>query len=217
VRRALAFLFGLALFAHAYDARAQSCGGNEDAGDDAGCAFNQYCAYPDGGAILDGAAGVCDPEPCVVSTDCPNDEICDTSQNPFACVECISGSDCPGILVCDTSNHTCVNPPSEDGGEDASALDAATDASPASDAAADAAVPPKADASVDAGAASDASGDANAPPPLIPPDQGTLGGGAWDCGLASAQGTPLAALALPLAFVALFFARRRSRQGKSDD
>ena len=95
-----------------------ACGGANGA-----CAVNVYCASSDGGVIVDGGAGLCQLEPCVTASDCTNPAkpICDTSQNPFACVECISGADCPGVLVCDSATKTCVNPPDASAGADAAA------------------------------------------------------------------------------------------------
>ena len=90
-----------------------SCTTLQCGGSNGPCPVNVYCGLPDAAIILDGAPGTCTLEPCVLASDCTNPDtpICDTSQNPYACVECISTDDCPGILVCDIANHTCVNPP----------------------------------------------------------------------------------------------------------
>jgi hypothetical protein len=183
----------------------EACGGGSGP-----CATNVYCAQPDGGAILDGAAGTCRLEPCVASSDCadPNRPICDTSQNPFACVECISGSDCAGVLVCDTATHTCVNPP-DASVPDATAPDGGADASPED------AEAPTDGAADGAGSASDASGkgDASGPVAVVgPPDEGSLSGGAWDCGLAPGRGVTFGAIAGPIVVAGLFVSRRRSRK-----
>ena len=94
------------------------------------CASNEYCAIDDGGVVVtDGGAGVCVPEPCVVSTDCPDNlPLCDTSVQPFRCVQCINTSDCSGDQLCNPATRTCVNPPPVDAGEDAGSEDAAVDA-----------------------------------------------------------------------------------------
>ncbi|MGO8995408.1 MAG: hypothetical protein ACLQVI_18990 [Polyangiaceae bacterium] len=212
MRRGLfAVIAALAVLLAGRQARAQVCD-TEDAGP---CAFNAYCALPDAGAILDGAPGVCLPEPCVVSTDCTNPTypICDTSQNPFQCVECISGADCPGVLVCDVTNHTCVNPPPiPDASDDTGAPDGEADASE------DATTPVDASPLVDAADSSPPAVDANdggLENGVAPPDEGSAGGGAWDCELATPARAPFAAAGVSLAFVLLFMARkgRRRRPG----
>jgi hypothetical protein len=180
------------------------CGG--DAGD---CAENQYCAIADGGAILDGGPGSCAPEPCVVSSDCPNGGICDTSQNPFACVGCISGSDCTGVLVCDVTTHTCVPP--VDAGTDAGGLDGSAEAG--GDAGEPDAAEPVDAAPGDAGA--DAS-DAGSVPVVVDAgspgqDNGTLAGGACDCDVVRPSDAAPAVLGAPFAIALLVIGRRRGR------
>ena len=124
-------------------------------------------------------------------------------------MECISGADCAGTLVCDVATHTCVSPP------DASASDAAADGSAdASLADAEASLDGAVDAAGDAADASkpDAAGPAVV---AVPPEDGSLAGGAWDCGLANAPDGgrfSLAAIASPLAIGALFGVRRRRRR-----
>jgi hypothetical protein len=227
-REVFALGLGIALFAHAGVARADDGGLEDGAIDDgavddggpeaggpcntdgaAACAFNQYCAYPDGGAIQDGAPGVCLFEPCLAASDCTNPTypICDTSQNPFQCVECISTADCPGVLVCDTATHICVNPPPvPDASDDAGLVPDAADAAPD----ADAAPPIDAAPSEDAPVASEDASDGSVPVIVAPPDEGSLGGGSWDCELATPAQTPLAAMGISFVVALLFVARRRS-------
>jgi hypothetical protein len=200
--------------------------------DDAGsCDPSAYCAQTDGGAILDGAAGVCDPEPCLMASDC-NDAsapICDTSQTPFECVECISSSDCPGVLYCDPKTRTCIPQPpfpdastgegdggaSEDAGEDASAdgsipgQDGGSgqgDASSAGDGSAGGQ-----DASGSGSSSGGGSGGEDAAPgeDAAASDQGSLRGGAWDCEIALPARGPSAIIGLAMALAA-FAARARS-------
>jgi hypothetical protein len=217
-RAAFAFGLSVTLFrAGGAFAGGAPCGSGGSIGSDGGdasaeagsCLANEYCALPDGGAILDGAAGVCQLEPCVLSSDCtdPNRPICDTSQNPFACVECISGADCMGSLVCDTANHTCVNAP------DASAPDASTGDASALDGGPDAGEPDAADGAVNAAMDAGKKGDGAVPvvvPP--PPEDGSLAGGAWDCGLATEGGSSRAAIAAPFVLVVALFGLRRFRK-----
>jgi hypothetical protein len=234
-RTLLAFAIGTALLAGTRAAHAclddAGPGGGACNTDDAGaCATNEYCALPDGGAILDGAPGVCQLEPCVCASDCQNPTfpICDTSQNPFQCVECISTSDCPGILVCDIANHTCVNPPPvPDASADASGSTDGAIEDGASTEGGEAGGPSSGDAASnsDGASGSDASGttdgSSSGPPADASPgegglgsaDTGSLGGGAWDCELASPARGPFAALGVTFAFALLLFARKRSRRG----
>ena len=126
--------------------------------------------------VTDGGAGVCVPQPCVVSTDCPNDELCDTSQEPFKCVECISTADCPGDFQCDVATRTCVADADAglDSGRGGRRFCRSGGVSPRGDAAVDATVPTEgADGSGEAPGEDDA-GDA-AP-------SGTLDGGSIDTG-----------------------------------
>jgi hypothetical protein len=226
-RTLLALAIGTALLSGARVARAVVC----DTDDAGSCATNEYCAYADGGAILDGAAGVCQPEPCVVASDCTNPTypICDTSQNPFECVECISGSDCPGDLVCDVTNHTCVNPPpvpdasadANDGASEDASADATSTGGDGGSSSGDAAT--GGDGAPSTGGA-DASGTTDGAPGSGPPaggsedagaeagpDNGSLGGGAWDCELAAPTRAPFAAIGVTFALALMLFARKRKR------
>ncbi len=191
--------------------------------DSGACDPSAYCAAADGGAILDGAPGTCVPEPCLTAGDCADASapICDTSQTPFACVECINTADCPGVLYCDPSTKTCVALPDggfvpedaavgedagQDAGEDAAADAAARDAGATSDGASPA--DGAADASSSGGSGDEDAGLVTGYPSVA--DQGSLGGGAWDCDVAMpVRGgwTVIGALALS-ALVAL---RRKRR------
>ena len=182
-----------------------------------------YCAFADAGPILDGGAGRCAVEPCLLSSDCPNGEICDTSQNPFACIGCISGSDCSGDDVCDVMTHTCVPPPpvvdsglgedaSLDGSSEDSSLplaDAApsTDGSLATDAATDGSL-----SGADAAAENEAGGDGGSGGGSSA-TSGSLAGGACDCDLAAPRNETVAAFGLSFGLGLVFLAvgRRRSR------
>ncbi len=197
MRLGIAAAIAIAFFARAEIAEA-AC---TDAG---ACASTEYCATHagDGGVVVtDGGAGVCLPEPCIVSTDCTNGDLCDTNEQPFGCVQCISTANCSGDLLCDTATHECVAPIGADGGSDASeGEDAAVDGG-------------ELDATVPIFPA-DASGDANeaSSPPLAfdaGPDTGSLEGGACDCSLATIGATGVAPLGAPFALGLLFVTRRR--------
>ena len=177
------------------------------------CASNEYCAIGDGGVVVtDGGAGVCVPEPCVVSTDCPgNLPLCDTSVQPFRCVECISTADCSGNQLCNLATRTCVNPPPVDAGEDAGSEDAAVDAGEPVDATAPV-MPTDGSAGDATTPATDAAGPlADAAPILL---TGTLGGGACDCDLVGPApfSTAFAGLGAAFALALSFLARRRDRR-----
>jgi hypothetical protein len=182
--------------------------------EDGGCAFNQYCGLGDGGVSGDASnvSASCLTQPCVLSSDCEDSGIiCDTSHTIFECVDCISTADCSGDLVCDPTTHTCVNPPptpdaGEDGGEDATAPDAATPTDAGSTR--DATLPP----SLDAGGhdASASTFDSGEPGEDAGPSPGSLNGGACDCDLARPE-VGMSAFALPLGVGLLFAIRRRRR------
>jgi hypothetical protein len=202
-RLAVALAIAVAVFARAEIAEA-------DCTDAGACPSNQYCATSAGDAgvfVSDGGAGVCVPEPCVVSTDCTNGDLCDTSQQPFKCVECISTADCSGNFSCDVATHTCV--PSPVAGDGGTGDDAATEeddggsAGDASEEGIDATLP---GAALDAGSEATAQGspDANT-------DTGTLAGGACDCTLATPRDSGVAAFGASLALGLIAVARRRAR------
>ena len=49
---------------------------------------------------------------CAGNGDCPAGlHVCDTSQNPHACVQCLQNSDCSNGDLCDTAARTCHAPP----------------------------------------------------------------------------------------------------------
>jgi hypothetical protein len=188
-----------------------------DSGPDGGaCGANEYCALADGGAVLDGSAGKCALEPCVVSADCTDASatFCDTSREPHACVQCITTANC-ATGTCDTTTHTCVD---VDGGPtDASANDAGGGDGGSSDSGVptlDSGFPPP---PLDSGAIFfDANLPDTAPPPFdagtIPPDVGAeLRGGACTCDLA-ARGTAPAGLVTSALVGLAWLARRRRRR-----
>jgi len=171
------------------------------------CATNEYCATNDGGVVVtDGGAGVCTPEPCVVSTDCSNGDLCDTSQQPFKCVECISTADCSGDLLCDVATHMCVAQLTGDGGNSVDASESEDGSLEDGGEEGDATLPISTkDASADAS-------EAGTPVSLdAGPDTGSLSGGACDCTLATPRGSNVAALGSLFALGLIVFARRNAR------
>ncbi len=182
------------------------------------CASNEYCAIDDGGVVVtDGGAGVCVAEPCVVASDCANGDLCDTSQQPFKCVQCISSADC-NDLYCDPATRTCINYPPDSGFYD--------DGGPSVDASVDTGVVLDASVAVDATAPVTTS-DASAPPPSEdasddatladagPYLSGSLTGGGCDCGLTGpthASGAGFGAFGASFALALSLIARRRKRR-----